>query len=361
MVAEFTQRARQARTPAETYLARLWAEILDIGSVSIDDDFFALGGDSAALLRLLTRIQQENDVGLPLDAIFEAPTVSAMAGLLRSECPGSQTGRCLVALSREGAAPPLFGVHGAGGNITIYGPLSRVLRPVRPCYGLQAAGLIKEVEPDRSIDAMASRYLRDIQAVWPTGPLIVAGYSMGGLIALEIARAAITRPVVCFLLDTSLNEGRYSRQQALYYVAMALGVDPGTASALGLDPAAEPPSAGLAAEHHEAAAFDALAGELRRTELLPMDTGRADVARYVDMYGFNSVAVEAYERRPYEGDAVLVVTGMGDATDAEVMERTGWTGLLPNARVLRAEGDHQTFLFRRSGELVRKLDEFLPH
>lgn len=360
MVTESTEQARQARTPSETYLARLWAEILDIGSVRIDDDFFALGGDSAALLRLLTRIQQENDVSLSLDAIFEAPTVRAMAALLRSQCPGSPTGRCLVALSREGTAPPMFCVHGAGGNITIYGPLSRVLRPGRPCYGLQAAGLIKEVEPDRSIHAMASRYLADIRTVWPTGPLIVAGYSLGGIIALEIARATTTRPVVCVLLDTYLNEGRFSRREALYHVALALGVDPGTACALGLDPAGQPPSADQAAEH-EAAAFDALAGELRRAGLLPMDTGRADVARFVDMYGINSVAVEAYEPRPYVGDAILVVTGMGDATDAEVMERTGWTGLLPRSRLLRAEGDHQTFLFRRSEELAPKLDKFLPH
>lgn len=368
MVADFAERTRLARTPAETYLSRLWAEVLDIGVVHIDDDFFALGGDSAALLHLLTRIQQENGVSLSLDTIFEAPTVSAMARLLRSYCPDSQTGRCLVALSREGTAPPLFCVHGAGGNVTIYGPLSRVLRPGRPCYGLQAVGLTREVEPDLSIDAMVIRYLADIDGVWPTGPLIVAGFSMGGLVALEIARAvaarpATARPVVCVLLDTYLTEGagRFSRQQALFNVAMALGLDRGTASAIGIDPAGPPPSGGGVTAGHEAAALDALADELRRRRLVPQDTGRQDVARFVNMYGFNSIALDAYEPRRYDGDAILIVTGMRDATDAEVMERTGWTGLLPKSQVLRAEGDHNSFLFERSRELVHILDGLLPH
>ncbi len=62
-----------------TKLAEIWAEEFDIARVTADDDFFALGGNSLLALHLLARIEDEFDVTLPLQALFEAPTVTQLA------------------------------------------------------------------------------------------------------------------------------------------------------------------------------------------------------------------------------------------------------------------------------------------
>lgn len=70
------------RTALESDLAALWSEILGVAAVGMQDNFFDLGGDSIAAVRLTTRMQQLLDDGVMLAAVFEAPTLDALARML---------------------------------------------------------------------------------------------------------------------------------------------------------------------------------------------------------------------------------------------------------------------------------------
>jgi len=67
------------RTPTEQQLAAMWSEVLGIGPISIEDNFFELGGHSLLATRVITRIRETFKVDLPLRAIFEEPTIAAIA------------------------------------------------------------------------------------------------------------------------------------------------------------------------------------------------------------------------------------------------------------------------------------------
>jgi len=71
------------RTPTEAMLARIWAEILGLDHVGIQDNFFDLGGDSLLATQVLSRVRQESQVELPLTLLFtNAFTVADVAEVI---------------------------------------------------------------------------------------------------------------------------------------------------------------------------------------------------------------------------------------------------------------------------------------
>jgi aryl carrier-like protein len=75
------------RTAAERALSRIWAEVLAVAQVGVDDDFFALGGDSLLCLRVIARLRADFGVALAPRALFDNPTVGALAQLLEHPAP----------------------------------------------------------------------------------------------------------------------------------------------------------------------------------------------------------------------------------------------------------------------------------
>jgi acyl carrier protein len=67
------------RTPAETSLAEIWAEVLRLERVGIHDNFFEIGGHSLLATQVISRVRERLGVDLPVRSVFESPTVSGLA------------------------------------------------------------------------------------------------------------------------------------------------------------------------------------------------------------------------------------------------------------------------------------------
>jgi len=173
------------RDALELQLAGLFREVLG-GEVGVHDSFFERGGHSLAAVRLASRIREVLGIALPVAALFAAPTVEALARLLRED--GRLATTPLVSLRTGGEGAPLFLIHPGGGTVFGYLELVRRLPPGFPVYGLQAPGLEPGEEPLRTVEALAERYLPEIRRAQPQGPRYLAGWSFGGLIAFELAR-----------------------------------------------------------------------------------------------------------------------------------------------------------------------------
>jgi len=96
------------QTALESDLAAIWSDVLGVSAVGIQDNFFDLGGDSIAAVRVTTRIQQLLDDGVMLAAVFEAPTIAALARYLgerHREAVETRYGTRRTGASRRSARP----------------------------------------------------------------------------------------------------------------------------------------------------------------------------------------------------------------------------------------------------------------
>jgi hypothetical protein len=70
------------RTPLEEALSGIWAEVLEVGAVGVNDNFFDLGGHSLTATLLISRVRARVEIDVPLQAVFEAPTIKEFAARL---------------------------------------------------------------------------------------------------------------------------------------------------------------------------------------------------------------------------------------------------------------------------------------
>ncbi|MCF3103761.1 amino acid adenylation domain-containing protein [Streptomyces roseoverticillatus] len=186
---------RGPRSVREELLCGLFAQVLGVPEVGVDDDFFALGGHSMLATRLISRVRSVLGAELDIRTLFDAPTVAELGEILTEERREDslavllplRKARTTARTASSGEPAPLFCVHPAAGVSWVYSGLLRHLAPDQPVYGLQAHGLTEPDAAPASMAEMVEAYLAQIRSVQPQGPYALLGWSFGGLVAHETA------------------------------------------------------------------------------------------------------------------------------------------------------------------------------
>jgi enterobactin synthetase component F len=181
---------RPYRAPSnriEESLAKIWAQVLNMPKVGIDEDFYELGGTSLQAVMIFAQIARIHGQDLPAIAMVNGPTIALQAKILEKASQVSDRTR-LMAFREKGDGAPLFFVHGGGGGVMHVRDVMQDLRSGNPLYGLRPPPLDGTERLPRSIEGFAADYVGEIRAVQPAGPYHIIGYSSGGTIAYEMAR-----------------------------------------------------------------------------------------------------------------------------------------------------------------------------
>ncbi|MCA2243768.1 amino acid adenylation domain-containing protein, partial [Mycobacterium sp. WUMAC-067] len=175
-------RYRAPATLTEEILAAIYAQVLGLERVGVDDSFFDLGGDSLSAMRLIAAINASLDANLAVRTLFHAPSVRSLSQQLGQGATEVEV--VPVEFLKEGTGDPLFCIHPGSGLVWPYYALGNYLDC--PIIGIQQNPQNGEARA-ASICDMAKNYADRIQAVDPTGPYNLLGWSFGGVVAHEIA------------------------------------------------------------------------------------------------------------------------------------------------------------------------------
>ncbi|MFI1660841.1 amino acid adenylation domain-containing protein, partial [Streptomyces sp. NPDC020472] len=338
------------RDEVERRLSEIWAEFFGVTEIGVTASFFDLGGDSLLAVRLMARIARGLGRSLPLSTLFARPTIELLAQAVREAGSGEEGRKALVPVRTGGSRTPLVFVHPVGGDVLCYAELAELLGDDQPFYALQL--------PDTeltSVEAMAAHYAAAVREALPDGPYRLGGWSMGGVIALEMA-AQLTAAgaevelltVIDLMVEPGPAEGApVSDETLLSWFARDLaglaGVD------WGLSPEAFDGRPPVQVLHAEARAAGAL------SEDIDLDT----LSGIVDRFRNNYRALLRHAPSAFAGRVVSLRAADGGAT---VETASRWMRYFPgDATLVDVPGDHYTVMRGErlrvlAGELRRALD-----
>ena len=177
----------------ERQLVEIWEDLLGRSPIGVCDDFFDLGGHSLLAVSLVTRVEERLGLRLPLTRLFAQPTIRDLAqGFGRLRGPAKDVGatqihsggEILIPLHASGPLTPFFCVPGAGGYAFRLRNLSRHLGADRPMYGFRPV----LGEAAETLERTAAVYCDELRAIQPSGPYLLGGTCLGGMVAYEMAQ-----------------------------------------------------------------------------------------------------------------------------------------------------------------------------
>jgi len=177
----------QLQLENELWVAAIWSEILGLKEIDRLDNFFESGGNSMLAVKMMSEIEKIIGVRLPLAVLLKNATVAQLTERILS-ADEDELWKSIVPLKTSGCKTPIYLIHGAGLNVLLFNSLTKHFDAEQPVYAIQAYGLNGEKEIPATIEEIARKHIAEIFDKDQTGPFAIAGYSLGGYIAFEMAK-----------------------------------------------------------------------------------------------------------------------------------------------------------------------------
>lgn len=320
-------------------LQQLWGEVLSVEVDDIDRDFFQLGGNSLTALRLVNRVQRDFSTELTVAALFRAPTIRKFAELVRGS--STEASGVLIPIQVSGAQRKLFCVHPIGGTVLCYRRIASSLAGRADVYGIQSPGLTGEASSAETIEELAQAYCRALTATYPEGPIDLLGWSLGGMIAFEMARVlsqsgrSVARVV---LIDSAFSSAKPQDAQSEEWCWQYFLDDLRRLT--------------HAANGDATRQITNLATPAETARTLLGDVSEAQVSRLFAAFKANARAYVGFEPRPIDNDLSLIL-----ARESGAKNHVGRWGDLTSGDLQTFEmpGDHHSIFEAESAERLASL------
>jgi aspartate racemase len=279
-------------------LVDIWEELFKVHPIGITDNFFELGGHSLQMIMLVARVEERLGKRVAMAELFAEPTIKYLAELA-GHGKESLYQSLLVPLRAEGTKTPIFTPHSSGGNVWCYKELAQELGDDQPIYGVQPSESENGVIYDAKIEDMASDYVKAVRGLQPVGPYSLVGWSMGAVIAFEMARQLQEQGqevALLALIDASAPEG----EDAEYNSSFLLSI---FAFDLGLSEAQVKQVVGKTLP--QMAQLRQLWVEARKSKLVPTEMTLVEFRKLFDTFKIHANTMRRYKPDEFRGRVAL--------------------------------------------------------
>lgn len=330
------------RNETEKALLKIFTRILPIKNISITDNFFELGGDSLKAAVLYDSITEQFGIQIPLKYIFENSSIEELASYILGKGDYKTIHPFLVPFQEGGSKTPIFFIHATEGEPVIYRHIAMDFDSERPFYGIKFNPDAVKWKHPITFEQVARYYIDDIRTIQSTGPYILAGQCVGGIIAYEMARQlkdakqdisllAMYDPIVSSVKNTkSINEKLRSNIEELKNVSIKQY---------------------LTVKYF----YYSIRLQSALYKITP-DLFKPLCFRYIKNESWIKYARSVYKIKPYNGDIVYFYPEEASGESSELSSRI-WAQFVRNIRIIPLRGRHDSVFFAENAENTRKILE----
>lgn len=354
-------------TPLEEFLAAAWSESLKLDVVSVDQNFFDLGGSSLQAAMLTAKLTEKLGIHVPTSLLFDLASISQVAQRLvqlyevqiaerfgmgsvtayaaRSEATSihnhlrkvDSRHPLIAPLKATGSRRAIFMIHPPGGIVMCYRELAARIDPHQPLYAIRSRGLHGHEDLPKSIEEAATDYIVAMRSIQPDGPYRLGGWSLGGLFALEMANQLLDscdQVEQLLLLDTAMPDGasQFVPSSELISAGHEYGVNMSLSELNALHPDEQLP---LLWEHAKTL------GVLQ--EETPPEVVTQVLKDLKSLFHHHMKLATIYQVRPYAGEITLIRPTEVPFEQAISPDR-GWRYIAQNVVVRFVSGHHHSMV-----------------
>lgn len=177
----------EPQNAVEAEVLDIWQQILNVSPISVEDNFFAIGGNSLGAIRILSALRQRKPQNRTTIAdLFNNPTIRSFAKVI--EAGNDQAGSEVIVLRASGTKPMLYCFPGLLVSTREYVKLVDYLGADQPATGFICYSLSEQKQIGASVDEIIESYVDYIRSHSKGQPCYFLGWSWGGLLAYEAAR-----------------------------------------------------------------------------------------------------------------------------------------------------------------------------
>ncbi|MGP9043740.1 amino acid adenylation domain-containing protein [Cytobacillus kochii] len=323
------------KSHVEIKLCHIWQEVLGIKELGVKEDFFDLGGYSIKAIEVVAAVRKEFNISMTISDLFKYRTIEQLSEFIEDGNKVKVDNNVVVLKQSDTTHPPLFLIHPGGGGALCYMPLVKDMSINLTIYGIESIGYGDNQQPLSTIQEMAVKYVEEVLKIQTEGPYRIAGWSMGGTIAVEMARILEERnyhvsSVILFDAHPFHNLQSVTNRDPLIVWAHSLGMD--------LEAFSQLSNKDKYAEVLERAI---------RKGVLPKGSEQEDVKRIIEVMGQNNIACESYKFvQEITSDLILFKCQKIDETQphALVDENIWRNRTLGKVTVIPVDGNHNNLL-----------------
>ncbi len=318
----------------ERELCKIFAEVLDLDTnkISVDANFFNLGGSSITLIKLASIINQTYKKQLSVAQLFNNPNIKEIAKKINAmSFSTNHREKLIIRAEQKQLKRPIIFIHPGHAGAEVYLELLNRLPKKIPCYALDSFNLYHNDSDTllTTIDAMAEYYIETLSGQNLGESLQIVGWSLGGVIAIEMAHQLSKRGIKIdhvYLLDSILFNN------SLREIAIK--------------------------NHHLLKNYifeNNVKHDLIEKQQLVFDLESRAMINYrcsADKLDFNVTLLKAN----VDFNPVAIPTQLGEYIDSiKSLFDNGWSKLIPNLEILNLEANHFNLLKEKSLEKIINL------